>query len=435
MGAIAAAAVAAAPGQRWMWQAPSPSIVLESTVALVSMLTAFLVFGRYRQSSQLADLAIVYAFAVVAAATLLPPILPSLVNADDGEFVAQLRLVAGLVSALGMALAAIAKERRFDQRAATLVAALGFAVLAPVASIVLVVAVDTDGATHESIGALRLVAALLFAVAALGLTLRAEQSRARGVDDQLTTWMAAACTLGATYRFIYVLAPDDPPGFIHIADVFRLGFSLMLLVGAAREIAGYWRSVGVLDERRRIARELHDGMAQELAFIVTQSRRKPDAIALYRIAAAAERALDESRRAILALTHPVDQPLDEAIAQTAEDVAGRAGAHVRFSLVEDVHVSHKVRENLVRIVREAVANATRHGQAANVEVTMTIGADGLRLRVIDDGHGFDPSSSPGAGRFGLQGMEERTRALGGRFEVRSHPGEGTQVEVDLPWSA
>ncbi len=436
-GAAGTALVGFVADGRSMWHAASPSIVLESTVALVSLLTAFLVFGRYRQSSRLADLAMVYAFAVLALATLLPPVLPSLVSAGDGTLVDRLRLVAGLVSGLALAMAAIGKERRFDDRTASPVLALGAGLLAPAASVVLVAAVDTNAGPGRgpSGDALRVVAALLFAVAAVGLTAQAEQSLAHGAEDELTTWMAAGCALGTVARFVFVVAPDDPAGTVHVADLLQLGFSLILLVGAAREIAGYWRSMGVLEERRRIARELHDGMAQELAFIVTQSRRKPDAIGLYRIAGAAERALDESRRAILALTHPTDQPLDEAIAQTAEDVAGRAGAHVRFSLVADVHVSHRVRENLVRIVREAVANATRHGHAANVEVSLAIGDDGLRLLVTDDGRGFDPSASPGGGRFGLVGMEERARALGGRFEVRSTPGEGTEVEVDLPWSA
>jgi signal transduction histidine kinase len=91
------------------------------------------------------------------------------------------------------------------------------------------------------------------------------------------------------------------------------------------------------------------------------------------------------------------------------------------------------REALIRIVREAVSNAGRHGRAGRVDVEL--GANGgtaCRLRIVDDGTGFDPGLvEPGRG-FGLVSMRERAEALGGRFRLVSSPGAGTEIEVVLP---
>jgi signal transduction histidine kinase len=180
--------------------------------------------------------------------------------------------------------------------------------------------------------------------------------------------------------------------------------------------------MAVLEERRRIARELHDGVAQELAFIVAESSGS--------LAAAAERALDESRRAIAALTRPVDEPLEVALVQAAEEVAGRVGVQLRIEVCKGAQVSPDEREALIRILREAITNAGRHGGAENVSVELTNG-NGTLLRIADDGSGFDPGHTR-AGGFGLVSMQERTEALGGRFRLSSEAGEGTRIEVRLP---
>jgi signal transduction histidine kinase len=201
------------------------------------------------------------------------------------------------------------------------------------------------------------------------------------------------------------------------------------------EILTYWRraaETAVLEERRRIARELHDSVAQELAFIARRSRRPGVGPAdLTQISAAAERALNDSRRAIAALTRPLDEPLDLALAQAAEDVAARTGASLFLDLEPGIVVTEaKTREELVRIACEAVANAARHSAAGTVRVELRNG-DRIRLRVVDDGVGFDSAVPTEAGRFGLASMRERAAALGAEFDIRSQPGSGTAVEVTL----
>lgn len=182
-----------------------------------------------------------------------------------------------------------------------------------------------------------------------------------------------------------------------------------------------------------MARDLHDGLAQELAFIVTQSKRLANRgdESVGHICVAAERALDESRRAIVALTRPVDEPLCVVLADVAHEVAFRVGLRLELDL-QDVSVGPEAREALVRIVREAVTNAARHGQASVARIELSNGA-GLRLRVADDGIGFDQGAvQAGSHGFGLRSIEERTAALGGAVHIESRPSGGTAIEVVIP---
>jgi signal transduction histidine kinase len=225
---------------------------------------------------------------------------------------------------------------------------------------------------------------------------------------------------------------------VYTVDIFRLLFYVCLLGGAAREIAGYWRGLAdaaVLEERRRMARDLHDGAAQELAFIVRRARRLAAAAPrdeVAQLAAAAQRALDDSRRAIAALFRPVDEPLDVALAAAVEDLGARTGTRVSLELDAGVDVAPEVGEALLRIASEAVGNAARHAQADVVRVELESGRP-LRLRVVDDGVGFDvASASARNSRFGLTSMRDRAARIGAELEVRSAPGRGTEVEVRVP---
>ena len=193
-------------------------------------------------------------------------------------------------------------------------------------------------------------------------------------------------------------------------------------------------------ERRRIARDIHDSLAQDLAFIAARVRaleRDPTAsVRLDHLAIAATRALEHSRTTISTLTRPLDEPLDAALARNATEVAARHGGHAKLRLQAGVVVPPATRESLVMILREAVANAMRHGRAGSVDVSLSQ-QSWLRLRVTDDGRGFDAAARaarPDAG-FGLQSMEERAQALGGGLVVRSAPGAGTTIEVVLPCPA
>jgi signal transduction histidine kinase len=175
-------------------------------------------------------------------------------------------------------------------------------------------------------------------------------------------------------------------------------------------------------ERRRIARDLHDGVAQELAFI----RRRAARLAAADIVGAADRALLDSRWAIDRLASPPGEPLDVVLARHAAVIGARTEVMVTFSTSGSADVGPEVGEALARILGEAVANS-RHGGATRVHVELS--GSPLRMRVVDDGAGFDPAAA-GAG-FGLGGMQERAALVGAKLSVRSGPGAGTEVAVEL----
>lgn len=273
---------------------------------------------------------------------------------------------------------------------------------------------------------------LLFTAAAFGFIRRSERT-----GDELMRWLAAGALLAAFSRLHYALFPSLYSGWVYTGDFLRVGFYWLILTGAVAEIRRYWAglaSAAAADERRRIARDLHDGLAQELAYIAVQTRwlnnHQQDPEALRSVSAAADRALDESRRAIAALTRSADEPLDVALAQAAEEVADRVNTTVRLDLQDVPPVDAEAREGLIRIAREAIANAGRHSGAE--EVVVKLSANGaIRLQVSDLGVGFD-TTAKAAGRFGLISMRERAEALNAEFVLTSSPGRGTNVEVALP---
>jgi signal transduction histidine kinase len=425
-------------------------VMLATAVALIGLLAAGLVLARFLRSCRLQDLALAAALVILTGTNLFLSAIPSAFGEIDSHFVAWAPFVGRIVGAFVFALSVAVPDTIVPQprKAAWWTLIGGFAVVGLIAILTAWLspgwadpmrdAIPPRGSdavhiTGDAIQiALLVVTFGLYVVAAIGFVSRTERS-----GDELFGWFALAAPFGAASALNYGLFPSLYPGWIYTADLFRLGFYMMLAVGAAREIAAWQKQLveaAASGERRRIARDLHDGLAQELAFVVGQTRslveQTGEAGPFAHIAAAAERALDESRTAIAALSRNVDEPLDAALAQAAEDVAGRTGTHIRFDLEPGIRVAPDLREDLARIVREAVSNAARHGEAENVSVALS-NTDVIRVRVVDDGKGFDPGEPRRRG-FGLTSMRERAETCGGVLNITSQPGGGTEIEVILP---
>lgn len=435
---------------RFAYESPSLHIAFETAAASIALLAAYLVLGQFRHSRELDALLLGCGLGMMGSVNLLLGVLPAALDKELGNASTWMSGVGRLVAAIVLVAAAWAPPlqlrspnvHRIVYLAAANVLLVLWLLLAfsgdrlPVALDPLLAPESSSSARfvgHPFVHGIQLLGALLFAAAAAGFLRKPGR-------DELSRWIAPACVLAAFASIQYFMFPSLYSQWFYTGDVFRLCFYLLLVAGVAREIWRYQahaRQLAVSEERRRIARDLHDGLAQELSFIVSaasslQNEPRPN-INLATLAAAAERALDESRRAIAALTQSSDEPLERALAQAAHEVANRVGTRLTLELDAGVRVSPRTREQLVRIVREAVTNAARHGRAETVLVAMTNG-DGLALRIKDDGLGFEPVAANGNG-FGLVSMSERAHSLGGELRVVSAPASGTSVEVLLPQAA
>lgn len=209
------------------------------------------------------------------------------------------------------------------------------------------------------------------------------------------------------------------------------------------------------EERNRLAREIHDTIAQDLSAIafqleaaealLAQEDRRADLERVRRSVAAAldltRKGLEETRRSVLDLrAAPLEgRTLPAALAALAAEAnAGNAPA-VAFETVPaaptGIPLPPAVEVGLYRIAREALQNALRHAAAAHVMIRLEVSPDKVRLTIQDDGRGFAMESSAegrAASRFGLVGMRERARLLGGSFQIESSPGAGTRVTVEVP---
>lgn len=291
--------------------------------------------------------------------------------------------------------------------------------------------VVTSGGHPVASDGMQLFLAVLYLLAALGFA-----RRQRFIEDELSGWLVIACILASASRINYVFHPAVLTNWVYTGDIFRLGFYVALLIGAAREIASYWTSViaaASLEERRRLARDVHDGLAQEISFIARNvrllSERGAEPQLVDRIQRGVARAQEESRRVVGALAARPDESLDQALAQAVQEAAQRYGASVDMELASGITLSPREKEAVVRIASEAVANAARHSGAEVLRIYLERADAGMRLGVEDDGAGFD-EEQPRQG-FGLVTMKDRAEALGGKLRIDSRRGGGTRVELEL----
>ncbi|MEU5976078.1 sensor histidine kinase [Streptomyces sp. NPDC047315] len=205
------------------------------------------------------------------------------------------------------------------------------------------------------------------------------------------------------------------------------------------------REAGVADERRRLAAEIHDTIAQGLAGIIAQLQvvtvTRDEETAREHLARAADLArssLREARRSVhnlspVALEHDT---LPQALEKTVAEWSKSSGVAARFTVTGTEEPLHaEVEATLLRIAQEALANTARHAGASRAGVTLSYLGDEVIVDVRDDGRGFDPLAVParsGSGGFGLEGMRSRAERIAGTAQVESEPGQGTAVSARVP---
>lgn len=207
------------------------------------------------------------------------------------------------------------------------------------------------------------------------------------------------------------------------------------------------RSLATVAERERLAREMHDGLAQALALVRMRLHSLDESVARGDVLSARAivgelrdvvgRASQEVRQAIFDLRVMVSRDLGlvPTLTEYLHDFSVESGIRVDFATHGgEFEFAPGAELQLMRILQEALTNVRRHARAASVSVRLERAGDAARLVVTDDGCGFDPTqpAADARPRFGLATMQERADAAGGKFRLESRPGRGTTVEATLP---
>jgi signal transduction histidine kinase len=427
--------------------------ILDTSVALIGTLIAFLEFGRYRRTANADVMLIVIAVVLLAWVHSLFDLVPTLfvphvMSAGLGARIEMwgtgvTRVLAGWYL-LWASICGARLERHPQPRnrvgnefVVPLVIGVGaivvFVLLVPVAHDGLLGGVMWPGSLSSF---LELLGATLFIIAAWRLSIQSEVR-----SDRFQGWLATGCIFAGFSMISSALLPAHGVYWVRPGDLLREAAVAAWAWGAVIEIRLYWSTIAESARRealRAAALDLHDGLAQELALLNSVMYAPPEERAEPKwheqLQAIGERALAEARRTITALAGDRSLPIDADLKCTADSVSGDdvdVRVEVDLSSVSAVDDPAR-REPIVRIVREAVTNAVRHGHAEHVSVCVSIEEGVPTLRVSDDGVGFDDTVTADSGRFGLVSMKERAQEIGATLEVHSVPGVGTTVEVMWP---
>lgn len=228
----------------------------------------------------------------------------------------------------------------------------------------------------------------------------------------------------------------------------RFATQAALAIGNAH-LHGRTRELATAEERLRIAHEMHDGLAQVLAYVNTKAqaakeylkndRKQEAAEQLDELAAAARGIYGDVREAILGLrlTASPSRPLAETLREYVERWQDSCDAQVELDIDSALRLSPGVELHLVRVVQEALGNIRKHSEARRVRLSVRQQPAEVKVEVVDDGVGFDPQAVRRGGfpRFGLNTMRERVASTGGTIEIVSQPGAGTRVLACFPLTA
>ena len=427
-------AVVAVPWLRMSVEAPSLRVALETGGSLLAVTTVVLLLRQCGVRSR-ADHLWLTAGLVILAATALS-VAGLIVAGVWSSDLARFSMGGNLAGTLMLAIAAFAPSRKLRVQPRTVLVSAGALglVVASLAALLAGVgpamrAPNANWPTYSpEIGRVivQLVTAAALVAAAVGLARR---------EEPLLRWVAVAVVLAGVAKLDYALFPPLGPDNVHLGDLLRVAAWAVLFGAVVGEVRSHVRQraqAGIERERRRLARELHDGVAQELAFIRRRAGRLSELPDGVEIVDAAERALEDSRRAIEALVPPAYEPLDVALERLGARLATECGVEVQVNVRIAVELRDEIRAELIRIISEAVRNAAHHGGARHVRVDLQ--GSPLAVRIIDDGCGFRDGANSGLGvaGYGLIAMRERAEMVGGQFSLESVRGAGTLVQVVLP---
>jgi signal transduction histidine kinase len=428
--------IVAYPELREPYDLPRLRLFLDTTIMLAASVVAVLAGLRFSVGRRGLDLLLCSGFAATAANVLAFAIVPTLDGGDLTRSEAWTR-VGGSVLALALIAAAPASRGHVRQQPGVVRSALGavgFALVALWFGCLLLgdrlPDVSPDAGHQPGLLTIVLgVQALLILAALVGFGLR---FRAHGED--LHRWLALGSTLALFAELHEVLTPDFARTFVSQGDFLTLPAYALLMTGVWRAIRAAEFGRAVADERARVARDIHDGLAQYLFSILThvsmlESGRATDAT-VSRLKEAAAAAQQEARFAVLALSSASGTaPFDAALRRYVEVLTADGALDVDLDIDSRIRLAPDEQIEVFRIVQEGLANVRRHSGARRAWVRILEDGRNRSVLVEDDGAGFEADENGGG--QGLRNIKARVETIGGAFELRSEPGRGTALEVVL----
>ena len=418
------------PSLRDTFELPQLRLVLDTAVTLAAAIVAVLAGIRFSVEGRRLDFLLCGGFFLAAASTFAYSIVPvfeggTVGNTEAWSGITGKLLAAGLIAAAPFTRGRIVGRQRALRWwiAALVFLEISIWLLARSASTGTPVLTSGDDQPLLLIFLLALQA-LLSLVALLGFGLRY-----RSYGDDLYRWLALAATLTLFAELHYVFTPVVSSSFVSQGDFLRLISYSVLLVGVWRAIRFAEFGRAVAEERARVAREIHDGLAQYL-FAVSTHASMLEGETAERIKEAAAAAQQEARFAILALSSASgNAPFDAALRRYVDFLTADGELEVELDVDPSLSLAPDEQIEVFRIVQEGLANVRKHAGASRAEVLIgPRGADRVVV-VRDNGSGFNGETDP-AGQ-GIKNLRQRAAAIGGAFTLSSTPGQGTALEVTL----
>jgi signal transduction histidine kinase len=408
-------------------------LAFDTAVAVVATFVCVLTSVRFLVEGRALDLLLAAGFWSIALGTVafgLVPVLGggTLAPAAAWQLVGARLLGAGLIAVAPYVDGRMASRRRalvsVGVGVAVLLVAAGGATNVPAAS-----PFDADRLEGSYVRLAALLLTTLWLVALVGFALR---YRRYGRD--LDSWMCLAATLAVFADLHLVLTPVVSSDLVLQGDFLRVIAYGVLLVGVWRAISEAEFGRAVADERARVARDIHDGLAQYLFAISTQvsmlESGAPLEQVLPRLKRAATSAQQEAKFAVLALSSAGGSArFDSALRRYVEVLTADGELEVELDVDPQVRLAPDEQIEVFRIVQEGLGNARRHAGAKHVEVSIAQRSGRRVVTVSDDGVGFDESAVVEG--QGVANMRSRAEAIDGALTLSSRPGRGTAVEVVL----
>ncbi len=414
---------------------PELLLALNTAIALTSALVAVLTGIRFSVDSRRMDLLLFAGFSVAALSIFAFEIAPTLSGSMLGKPEAWASLIGRILSAALISAAAFT-HGQVEKPGRALPVTFGAGVLALLViwsgtrTLAQVLAdSDTSSGPELPLTIAFALLALLYLGAMVGFGLRFQ----RWLED-LDSWLALAATLWLFSSLNFVFTPLLPGERAALGDFLRLLACGLLVVGVWRAIRAAEFGRAVSEERARVARDIHDGLAQYLFALTTHlSMLRAGAElenVLPRLEEIAALAQQEARFAVLALSSAGGSaPFDAALHRYVEFLCANDKLEVDVEIDPDIRLAPDEQIEIFRIVQEGLGNVRKHANAIWAEVNIAERNGRRTVTVRDDGDGFD-DPHPGAGQ-GLKNMRRRADSIGADFTFSSKPGVGTTLEVAL----